>query len=82
VIWGRQTSNFEALGGLYERGQLGLRHRGLTLVHEVDDALDLPAADVLQHNDWVLAWIVCEDLLEVWTGKKIEKNVEKKFKKV
>ena len=60
-----QASDFERFCGLYEAGQLGLRYRGLPLVHEVNDTLDLPSSDVLEDDDWVFARVVGEDFLKV-----------------
>jgi hypothetical protein len=48
---------------------LRLGDRGLALVHEVDDALDLPASDVFEDNDGVFAGVVGKDLLKVGTEK-------------
>ena len=65
LFTGTQTSDLEALGRLDEGGQLRLQHLGLALVHEVEDALHLPAPHVLQHHYRVLAGILHKDLLEV-----------------
>ena len=65
LVRGGQPAHLEALRGLDEAGELRLGHGGLALVHEVEDALHLPAAHVLQHHDGVLAGVVHEDLLEV-----------------
>ena len=69
VVGGGEAADLEALGGLDEAGELRLGHRGLALVHEVDDALHLPPAHVLQHDDRVLARVVDEDLLEIGAGR-------------
>ena len=65
LVTGGQTSDLEALRRLDEGGELRLQHGGLALVHEVEDALHLPAPHVFQHNYGVLAGILHEDLLEV-----------------
>ena len=72
VVGGGEAADLEALGGLDEAGELRLGHRGLALVHEVDDALHLPPAHVLQHDDGVLARVVDEDLLEIGAGREEE----------
>ena len=69
---GGQAADLEALCGLDEALELGLGHGGLALVHEVDDALDLPAEDVVEHDDGVLAGVVLEDLAEVGAKGKDE----------
>ena len=75
VVPGGEAANLEALCGLDEALELGLGHGGLALVHEVDDALDLPAEDVVEHDDGVLAGVVLEDLAEVGAeGKGNEVN--------
>ena len=71
VFRGRKSPDFEAFGGLDEVAELGFGDRGLALVHEVHDALDFPAADVLEHYDRVLAGIVDEDLLEVGAARDV-----------
>ena len=68
LVAGGQAAHLQTLRGLDEAGELGLGHRGLALVHEVQDALHLPAAHVLQHHDGVLAGIVDEYFLEVRTA--------------
>ena len=77
VVGGGEAADLEALGGLDEAGELGLGHRGLALVHEVDDALHLPPAHVLQHDDRVLARVVDEDLLEIGAGMEREEAINK-----
>jgi hypothetical protein len=72
VVRGRESPHFESLCCLDEAGKLGLRHRGLALVHEVNDALHLPSSDVLEHDDGVLARVVDEYLLEVWAEREEE----------
>ncbi len=42
---------------------------GLSLVHEVDYALHLPAFDVFDDDDGMLARVLHEDLLEVGAEK-------------
>lgn len=65
LVAGCEAPHFQGLRSLDQTGQLGLGHAGLALVHEVEDALHLPAADVFQHDDGVLAGVVHKDLLEV-----------------
>jgi len=65
LVCGGQPADFERLRGLDKAGQLGLWDGGLALVHEVDDALHLPASDVLEDDDGVLARVVGEDFLKV-----------------
>jgi hypothetical protein len=48
---------------------LGLWYGRLALVHEVNDALDLPASDIFEDDDGVLAWVVGKDLLEIGTAE-------------
>ena len=69
LVTGGQSSDLEALRRLDEGGQLRLRHGGLALVHEVEDALHLPAPHVLQHHDGMLAGVLHEDLLEVGAAR-------------
>ena len=66
--------HLEALGGLYEAGELRLGHRRLALVHEVHDALHFPSANVLQNDDRVLARVVDEDLLEIGARRRRKKG--------
>jgi hypothetical protein len=73
LICGGQAPDLERFRGLDEAGQLGLWDRGLALVHEVDNALDLPSSDVLEDDDWVLAGVVHEDFLKVRTEREREK---------
>ena len=68
LVAGGQASHLQTLRGFDETGELGLGHRGLALVHEVQDALHLPAAHVLQDHDGVLPGIVDEYFLEVRTA--------------
>ena len=65
VVGRGEAAHLEALGRLDETRELRLRHRRLALVHEVDDALHFPSANVLQNDDRVLARVVDEDLLEI-----------------
>jgi len=69
LICGGESANFERFCGLDEAGQLRLWDGGLPLVHEVDDALDLPSSDVLEDDDGVLARVVGEDFLKVGAKK-------------
>ena len=69
LVTGGQSSDLEALRRLDEAGQLRLRYGGLALVHEVEDALHLPAPHVLQHHDGMLAGVLHEDLLEVGAAR-------------
>jgi len=69
LVCGGQPADFERLRGLDKAGQLGLWDGGLALVHEVDDALHLPASDVLEDDDGVLARVVGEDFLKVGAEK-------------
>ncbi len=59
---GRESPHLQRFSGAHQAGQLHLGHRGLTAVHEVDDTLSLPAADVFEHDDGVFARIFREDL--------------------
>ena len=74
VVGGGEAAHLEALGGLYEAGELRLGHRRLALVHEVHDALHFPSANVLQNDDRVLARVVDEDLLEIGARRRRKKG--------
>ena len=65
LVAGRQAAHLQRLGRLDQAGQLGLGHRRFALVHEVEDALHLPAEHVFQHDDRVFAGVLDEDRLEV-----------------
>ena len=68
MIAAGQPAHLETFSGLDEAGQLGLGHAGFPLVHKVEDALHLPASDVLQDHDGVLAGVVDKYFLEVGTA--------------
>ena len=59
-----QAADLQGFGGLHEIGELLFQDRDLAFVHEVDYALELVAADVLEDDDGVLAGRLREDLLE------------------
>lgn len=64
----RQSSHLERLGHLEQRSDLLLAHVNLTLVHELDDGLELRPLDVLEDHYRVLARVVEEERLEVGTA--------------
>ena len=65
LVAGCQAAHLQRLGRLDEAGEAWLRDAGFALVHKVEDALHLPAEDVLEHDDRVFAGVVDENFLEV-----------------
>lgn len=65
-----QSSDFEAFGDFQQRPDLLLADVDLPFVHELHDSLQFGPFDVLQNDNRVLAGVVEEQTLEIWTARR------------